>query len=143
MLVSEQIIQVIEALCEKFGIVINWTSETILPYIEILGNKLITYEIYTSIAWMVVMLLISIGSIITMKKVYPFFKKKIAEGISPYSDVCQNDWDVGLVLTIVGVVAINIVTVIVIICQAFDIIKCLTFPEMYIFEYISKFITTQ
>jgi hypothetical protein len=140
MSVSEQIIQVIDTLCEKFGIVMDWTGDNVIPYIEILGKKLITYELSTSVAWIVVMLFLSIGSIITMKKVYPFFKKKIAEGTVSYSSVCQNDWDVGLVLAIIGTIAINVVAVIVIICQAFDIIKCLAFPEMYIFEYISRFI---
>lgn len=140
MTVSEQIIQVIDALCEKFGIVMDWTGANVIPYIEMLGKKLITYELCTSVAWVVVMLFLSVVSIITMKKVYPFFKKKIAEGTVSYSSVCQNDWYVGLVLAIIGTIAINVVAVIVIICQAFDIIKCLAFPEMYIFEYISRFI---
>ena len=49
MTVSEQIIQVIDALCEKFGIVVDWTSESVIPYLEILCTKLIKYEICTSI----------------------------------------------------------------------------------------------
>ena len=140
MSVSEQIIQVIDALCEKFGIMMDWTGNNVIPYIEMLGKKLITYELSTSVAWIAVMLFLSIVSIITMKKSYPFFKKKIAEGTVSYVDICVNDWDVGLVLAIIGTIAINIAAIIVIICQAFDIIKCLAFPEMYIFEYISKFI---
>ena len=140
MSVSEQIIQIIDALCEKFGIVMDWTSNNVIPYIEILGKKLITYELSTSVAWIAVMLFLSIGSIIAMKKSYPFFKKKIAEGTISYCSICVNDWDVGLVLAIIGTIIINIAAVIVIICQAFDIIKCLTFPEMYIFEYISRLI---
>ena len=31
MTVSEQIIQVIDALCEKFGIAIDWTTQNIIP----------------------------------------------------------------------------------------------------------------
>lgn len=75
MTVSEQIIQVVDALCEKFGIAINWTSENVIPYIETLCRKLVTYEISTSIAWMVIMTLLSIGSIVAAKKFYPTFKK--------------------------------------------------------------------
>ena len=33
MKVSNQIIEVLEYLCQKFGIVIDWTSESILPYL--------------------------------------------------------------------------------------------------------------
>lgn len=36
MTVSEQIISVLDALCEKFGIAINWTEENVIPYVEIL-----------------------------------------------------------------------------------------------------------
>ena len=51
MTVSEQIIQVIDALCEKFGIVVDWTNENVFPYLETLCEKLIAYEIATSIVW--------------------------------------------------------------------------------------------
>ena len=74
MTVSEQIIQVINALCEKFGIAINWTSENVIPYLETLCRKLITYEISTSIFWMVIMTLVSIASIVATRKFYPTFK---------------------------------------------------------------------
>lgn len=33
MTVSDQIINVLDALCEKFGLVIDWTSENVVPYL--------------------------------------------------------------------------------------------------------------
>ena len=135
MTVSEQIIQVIDALCEKFGIAINWTSDNVIPYLEVLCGKLIKYEIGTSIAWMAIMILLSIGSIVDTKKLAPIFKKRIAS--QGKYDV---DWSIGAGFAIAGLVILNLATIIVVCTQIMDIIKCLTFPEMYIFEYISALI---
>lgn len=133
MTVSEQIIQVIDALCEKFGIVINWTSENVIPYLEVLCGKLVTYEIGTSVAWMAIMILLSIGSIVATKKFAPTFK----EGIKNQGS-WDMGWTVGAVFAIIGLVILNLATIIVVGTQIMDIIKCTTFPEMYIFEYISR-----
>lgn len=83
MTVSEQIIQVIDKLCEKFGMAIDWTGENAVPYIETLGQKLVTYEIATSVAWMFIWLIIAICLVAATKKV-----------ILMYEAVCFSSWDV-------------------------------------------------
>ena len=133
MAVSEQIIQVIDALCEKFGIAVDWTSQNIIPYVETLCEKLFTYEIVTSIAWMVIMVLLSIGSIIAAKKLCPILKRKMEEDR-------WSDFDVAFNFAIGGTIFVNIVFIIVFGMQIMDIIKCLTFPEMYVFQYINTLI---
>ena len=35
---SEQIIEVLNALCEKFGIAIDWTAENVMPYLTDLAE---------------------------------------------------------------------------------------------------------
>ncbi len=135
MTVSEQIIQVIDALCEKFGIAIDWTSKNIIPYVETLCKKLVAYEIGTSIAWMAIMILVSIGSIVATKKLAPIFRRGIEE-----EGRWDCNWKIGTGFAILGLVALNLATIIVVGAQIMDIIKCATFPEMYIFEYISKLI---
>ena len=137
MTVSEQIIQVINTLCEKFGIAVDWTTQNIIPYIATLCGKLVTYEICTSIVWMVIMIALSIGSIVATKKLTPIFKKKIEEDKKIY---LGGDWDIAAGFAIAGLIIINLVSLIVIGKQTMDIIKCITFPEMYIFEYISSLI---
>lgn len=131
--VSDQIIEVLNALCEKFGIVIDWTSQNVIPYVESLCGKLITYEIVTSIAWIVMMLCLSIGSIIATNKLAPTFKRGWEKDSKSAYDC---GWQVGTSFAIAGLVLINVITFCVIGEQIMDIIKCLTFPEMYIFEYI-------
>lgn len=133
MTVSEQIIQVIDALCEKFGIAINWTSENVIPYIEVLCRKLITYEVATSIAWAVFDILILIAAAILIKKAGP----KVIKGAFYEEEV---GWIFTFVFGGIGTGIAIVCALIDIGFQVGDIIKCLTFPEMYVFEYVSDLI---
>lgn len=136
MTVSEQIIQVLNALCEKFGIVIDWTSENVIPYISSLCAKLVAWEVWTSVAWMAIMVVLCIISVIATKLLYPIFKKGI-ENEGRY----EVGWTIGSTLAIIGLSALYLLTFIVICVQAMDIIKCVTFPEMYVFEYVQGLIS--
>ena len=132
MLVSEQIMQGIDKLCEKFGIIIDWSSKNVIPYLETLCKRLITYEIVSSIIWVVIMALISIASIIATKKYTPIFIEGVRENKSTY-DV---GWEVASVFAIIALVIIYTTSFFVIVEQIIDITECLTFPEMYIFKYV-------
>ena len=46
---SDEIIKILDALCEKFGMAIDWTTENITPYLENLAGRIISFEISTSI----------------------------------------------------------------------------------------------
>lgn len=135
MTVSEQIIQVLTYLGEKFGVAIDWTSENVIPYVTLLCQKLIAYEVWTSVAWMGIMVVLCIAGIVTVKRLHPVFKKGI-EAQRYYED----GWTIGWVFTIVGLVGLCLAAVIVIGTQVFDIIKCVTFPELYVFEYVQRLI---
>ena len=65
MSISDQIIAVINDLCQKFGIAIDWTAESVLPYIEDLCARYIQFEIQTSIAWIVCMAAVTLLAGIT------------------------------------------------------------------------------
>ena len=131
MTVSDQIIQVLDVLFAKFGLVIDWTSENIIPYLSTLCTKLVAYEIWTSVVWMAIMLALTVASIIATKKLTTVFKNGIAnQGRYDYG------WTTGSVFAIIGLVMLYIAVISVTVSQTMDIIKCVTFPEMYIFEYI-------
>lgn len=39
MMMNQQIIEIFDTLCEKFGVVIDWTSNNVLPQLQILVKK--------------------------------------------------------------------------------------------------------
>lgn len=120
MQISEEVIKVLEYLGSKFGIAIDWTSQNVIPYVEQLCEKFIHWEVNTSFAWMVIMGVAAIISLI-------------------FAIVIHNvsDWD-GLEWTIFGVILAA--TIIVCGVQIFDIIECKTFPEKALYDYISSYL---
>jgi hypothetical protein len=127
MTVSEQIIQVLNVLCAKFGLVIDWTSENVIPYVGTLFEKLVKYEIWTSVAWMAFALV----ALVVITVVFVRARK---------AEVFDDDFFGPLVALLL--IAVFGVFISVVIFQIMDIIKCLTFPEMFVFEYVQKLISS-
>lgn len=127
MLVSDEIIKVLEYLCSKIGITIDWTNNNVLPYIEQICAKFIKWEIATSVTWIalaiastVIVFLIR-KSIIASDKDYTFY----------------DDLVFFVNLAFYGALFVSII---VIGEQAFDIVECCTFPEKTIYDYVQSMI---
>jgi hypothetical protein len=128
MSISDEIIKVLDALAERLGIVIDWTSQNVIPYLEQLYYKYIKYEIATSIVWM----LIGIVCILVGKrgiKIVQYFYKKYQEDKSNYCDM----WAIIIGLA-VGMAFLS--GAVIIGSELFDVVTCLTFPEKIILEEI-------
>ena len=117
---SDELIKTFDYLLSQFGIAVDWTDENVIPYLQTLAEKLVRFEINTSIMGLVV------GVVVLTVGVWIFVK-----------DI--KDWDSGVF--ILGVILI-IVAGIVCCCQVYDIIKCVSFPELYVFEYIELALQT-
>lgn len=123
MTVSNQIIEVLNAICDKFGLAIDWSSQNILPYMQELTTKIVNYEFWTSIITIAIPAIIFILSLLGDSK------------ISPSVDL---DCDTKEVLTfILSIIVITSGTLfILMLCfETYDIITCLTFPEKIILDY--------
>lgn len=120
---SQEIINVLDYLCHKFGIAIDWTSENVMPYLEELCGRYIEYEVYTSIAWCVtfVAIVVIVGLI-----------WGIAEIIDRHTSEITCVPEVSKVIFFVALA----ICVLVCAYQAFDIIECYTIPEKTILEYL-------
>lgn len=118
---NNEIITILEYLCDKLGVVVDWTSQKISPYLQQLTEKFVRWEMYTSIAWIVICTaLISILFII----VYFIEKNTMkSEGILwiPFF---------GVTVVCFGIICL----------QIFDIIECNVFPEKVLYDYISSHI---
>lgn len=135
MSISNEIIKVIDALAEKFGVAVDWTSENVIPYLEQLCDKYINYEIATSVVWIVFgVFLISSCE----------WGLKIAQYCEAESE--EDEWsDLDLIAVFVGVGTIIAVVsgIAVVITQLFDIVTCLTFPEKIILDEVKSVINNK
>ena len=122
---SQEIINVLNYMCQKFGIVIDWTSDNVMPYLEDLCGRYIQYEIHTSIAWCVVFaVLVVLTGLIWI----------IGSIVNKYS---TSSTDIPEVFSFLFFVFLAI-ALIVWAVQAFDIIECYTIPEKTILEYLKQ-----
>lgn len=127
MTVSNQIIAVLDAICEKFGIVIDWTASNIMPYLQDLCKRIVTYEIVTSVAWIVFQVVIVVLA-------FHIRKKKI----KPLAEADDDDYCLVIATTICIVIAI--IATVVICVQVANIIKALTIPEITIYYFAKPFL---
>lgn len=117
--ISNEIIKVLDALCDKFGIAVDWSSENILPYIKTLMDKCVTYEISTSLCWILIAFIgLCLGT-------YLFIHGKSVFKTSGYLEG-GGTMGTGFILLLVAIT--------VIIVQVFDLIKCSTFPELIMID---------
>lgn len=125
--IADQIIQVIENLAQKFGIVVNWSSENILPTIEQLMDKYVAYEISTSIMWIIVLCITAVLCVIGYIVII-LHREELYFGADDIvaATIC--------LALIIGSIAIPLII------QIADIIKCNIVPELVIVEYIRSFI---
>lgn len=123
--ISNEIIKVLDALCNKFGIAIDWSGENVLPYLNTLIDKYINYEITTSIYW------IFTGVIVGSFGLYFFFHGKYIAN--------KTDWDEGFGTFLIGLICLCACLTI-IPCQIHDLIQCFTFPELTVINQIQRMI---
>lgn len=129
---SDEIIKVLDDLGDRFGVAIDWTSENVLPYLQNLMDRFITYNIAMNILYIVVYAIIIVGAIIGIPKISRYAKEKIKE--DP-----RSDWDCGVFIINVFWVIASILSTIFLLRSISDIIRCVTIPEVVIFNYLQQF----
>ena len=118
---SSQFIEVLDALCEKFGIAIDWTSKNVMPYLTDLAARIITYEIWTSAAW------------ITIAAIVFLIAWKMTKNMCK-EDRFEDEWFSGWIIRII----IGIIFFTVIGFEVFDIIEAVALPEKTLYDFITR-----
>ncbi len=121
MQISEEIIKVLEHICEKFGYVVDWAGNNIMPYFNELCNKIIKYEICTSI--------IEIAAFLMAIALCVIFIRKL---------ICWAKEECELYIAAITLGAITLIFAVGFFIQIYDIVECSVFPEKYLFEYFTE-----
>ena len=137
--ISEQVIKVLDAVCDKFGIAIDWTSNNVIPYIEQLGNKIIIYDICNSIMWLIIGSAIPLTVAILIKKFLNQKKLEAKESSNAYyfsdGSLDAGAWYCYLIIGMLLIIAIVIGTI-----SSQSIIQDIVFPEKTLIEFIKPYI---
>lgn len=122
---SNEIIKILDDLARRFGVAIDWSGKNVLPYVQDLGQRIITYKMSTSILWIVLMTIALIGVFVGIL----IYKKSF---IKQHGNLYSGFYgDAGFVL----VVSLFVFSIVVI-PKIYTVLKCNFIPETVIYEMI-------
>lgn len=131
-MISDQTIQVLDAIAERMGVAINWTADNVMPYLQQLCAKYITYTIARSVAAAVIA---GIVTLVIWRITSCLHKKAVAGSYDDSygrSAVAVVSWIFMIISSIPFLVLFCIATS--------TVITCLTFPEKIILEFVQSFL---
>ncbi len=127
---SNEIIKVLDTICDKFGLVIDWTSQDVTPYVEQLREHIVRYELVSSAIYTVLSLVILVvGTIFCIRMFKKIFKSSLF-------DFDKTGAYAGIIFLLITIYMIFFTTLTI---QFEDAITALTFPEKTIIEFISQY----
>lgn len=132
MQISEQIIYVIDELAKRFGMVVDWTQQNVMPTVYEVCGRYIRWEIAESIFYIII-----IGGLLAL---LGFISLKCSRW---FHNTYKNDHDyegIGRALFMLLAIFLWIGSFGAIAYNIYIILKCALFPEMMIYEFISKLI---
>ena len=135
---SAQIIEVLNDICEKFGIAVDWTSKNIQPYLKELMAKCINYKLATDIVWLVVgIVLLIIGGVLLR---FAFNNNRKYHEITDYHERMYSNLDETVCGQIIfGGICIGIAVVLTL-YFTINLITCVTFPEKIILDMVRSYL---
>lgn len=135
---SAQIIEVLNDICEKFGIAVDWTSKNVQPYLKELMTKCINYKLATDIVWLVVgIVLLIIGGVLLR---FAYNNNRKYHEIKDYHErMCSNLDETVATQIIIGGTCLG-VAVVLILYFTINLLACLTFPEKIILDMVQSYL---
>lgn len=130
-MVSNQIIEVLNEICNKFGLAIDWTGKNVQPYLQELMTKCVAYKFATSIMWLIFGIIVCIPGSVLARMAVCNWKKYQEEPYDVYDMKCFFQSIVSGVLLAVGIVMV--------VCNITTMIACKTFPEKVVLDMITQY----
>lgn len=128
---SSQFIQVFEHICDKFGVVIDWGSKNVVPYVMDLCGRFISYSIIKNIFSIVVF----VGAFFITWKLTKSLCSKENKWDSDFTTIhCLN---ISFVFGWLGRITFTITGLIFCSSWVLNIFKCIYIPEAVILNYLN------
>lgn len=125
---ADEIIKIIDDLANRLGIAIDWSSKNITPYLKELFVKYTNYEMATSIMWLIIFVITIIIGVLFAKWAFEYDDYEDGSAVQAFIIILSVVLFLACVFSIIGIC-----------CQTIDIIKCCTFPEKIILDYLRDF----
>lgn len=146
--ISGQVIEIFDYLGEKLGLAIDWGSENILPYIKVICENVVKYNIAISIFNIATGIVFSICFIILVKTIYKSYKSCLTT--KQDNTFCTyykySDGDVSIQTTTVGLICLVLCCITLIISVPFvvigidELMRWIFMPEISLIKYIASLV---
>lgn len=150
---SEEIIKIFNALAKKLGVVIDWTSENVVPYIMDLFERWQKYEIISTIVLFIGLLVVCILCVFSLrfiiqnrktdrKSIYDIFYdvEYIYDGYAHYCKPYNGNYEEKIIFSFLGGFIATMSIIILVIGGLMGmrmlsyIVKLITIPELVCYE---------
>lgn len=146
---SNQVIEILNEICNKLGIAVDWTSENILPQVKIVCEKYIRYIIVQKsimCGWGFLFVCIGIAYSIILLKQYRRCKTTGKENFlfgyfKNWSSGKSIEFQPNIYILNIVIIIIAIVGIILLGVGLSELIKCLVAPEMVVIDYLKNMIS--
>lgn len=129
---SEEIIKVLDELGKRFGIVIDWSNQNIIPYLQELLQRFIYYKNITACVEIIISIAMIIAGVVMFR-----FLNKWRKSDNYDSDYLSNDVELATLGYIFSICIIAL-GIGLILGNLFGIVKNVCMPEMVVYEYIKN-----
>lgn len=131
---SNEIIATIDHLCDKLGIAIDWTSETIGPMVQEFVEKYTRYLLAYNVFWLVTCIVLMAASCVTLRITFKAVENKKEWAYSSHfrevTSLAQCLWWFSILIAAICFIASLAI--------ANNIIKCYTVPELLVLQELKK-----
>lgn len=132
----DEIIKLLDELAKRFGIAIDWTSENVMPYLEDLCSRFITYNIVVNVFWIIMAFVVICFDVWFVKKSYQMYKEDrnniFFETFSFGRDVTYL-W----IATVITVIVFSLISVILGLVALLEIPKLIFIPEVFMIDWLN------
>lgn len=128
---SSEFEKALDAVCNKFGIAVDWSSKNVVPYVQELSTRIVHFKIASAIFFAVVGILM-VASIILWVKWIKYCDKR-------YKEEEWDNWDLAKGLSIGACIICTVVGIYVALYSVYDIVTYSVFPEKALIDFISTY----
>lgn len=129
---SEEIIKVLDELGKKFGVVINWSNQNIIPYLQELLKRFICYRNITACICIIISIAMTISGVVMIRFLNKWRKNE------NYDNDYNIDDELLATLGYASSICIIVIGIGLMIGNIFGIVKNICMPEMVVYEYIKN-----
>ena len=128
---NNEFVKALDAVCDKFGIAVDWSSKNIIPYVQELSARVVHFKMASAIFFAVVGILMVV-SIILWVKLIKYCDKR-------YKEEKWSDWDTAKGLSIGACIICVVIGMYVVLYSVYDIVTYSVFPEKALVDFISTY----